>query len=68
MSVEPRSLAELTQEAIRVLYRELGVVNTVRVLRQFTTGYGNYTEERDALFADKSLDDIVNEIKRRRKA
>lgn len=28
------------------------------------TGYGNYTEEREALFADLTLDDIVAEIKR----
>lgn len=66
MITETRPLAELTQEAIRVLYRELGVVNTVRFLRQFTVGFGNYVEEREALFADKGLSEIVNEIKRRR--
>ena len=60
------SLRELTQEAIRVLYRELGVANTVRFLRQFTVGFGNYAEDRDALFADKSFDEIVDEIKRHR--
>jgi hypothetical protein len=67
MITKARPLAELTQEAIRVLYRELGVVNTVRFLRQFTVGFGNYAEEREALFADKGLSEIVNEIKRRRK-
>ena len=64
--VEVKPLAQLTQEAVRLLYRELGVVNTVRFLRQFTSGYGNYLEERDALFADKTLDDLVTEIKLRR--
>lgn len=29
------------------------------------TGYGNYTEEREALFADLTMDDIVAEIKRK---
>ncbi len=67
MTAETKPLAELTQEAIRLLYRELGVVNTVRFLRQFTAGFGDYLKERDALFADKSLDEIVREIKRRRK-
>jgi hypothetical protein len=33
---------------------------------QFTVGYGNYTEEREQLFADMTLDDMVSEIKRRR--
>ena len=36
-------------------------------LSQFTQGYGNYTQERDALFTNKSLDEIVNEIEERRK-
>ena len=31
------------------------------------TGYDNYTEERGALFADLTLDDIVAEIKRKQK-
>jgi hypothetical protein len=67
MIVETRPLTELTQDAIRLLYRELGVANTVRFLRQFNLGFGNYTEERDALFADKKLEEIVSEIKRRRR-
>ena len=29
-------------------------------------GYGNYTKEREALFADLTLDDIVAEIKRKK--
>ncbi len=63
MIAETRPLAAISQEAIRLLYRELGVVNTVRFLRQFTVGFGNYTEERNALFGDKRLDEMVNEIK-----
>lgn len=61
-----RPLAEITQEALSILYKEIGVVNTVRFLNQFTTGYGDYTQERDGLFADLTLDDMVSEIKRNR--
>lgn len=67
MIAEPRPLAEVTQEAVRLLYKEIGIVNTVRFLSQFTTGYGNYTEEREELFAHKTLDDLINEIKRSKK-
>jgi hypothetical protein len=67
MIAEPRPLAEVTQEAVRLLYKEIGIVNTVRFLTQFTTGYGNYTEEREALFADRTLDDLIDEIKRSKK-
>jgi hypothetical protein len=38
-------------------------VNTVRFLNQFTAGYGDYTAERDALFADVTLDEILSAIK-----
>ena len=57
-----KPLIEINQKAIQVLYRELGVVDAVRFLRQFTTGYGDYTKERDELFADKSLEEILTEM------
>lgn len=66
MTRETKPLAEITENAIKVLYQELGVVNTVRFLNQFTGGYGNYTEEREELFRDVTLEQIVAEIKQAR--
>jgi hypothetical protein len=66
MIAETRPLAEITQEAFQVLYKEIGLVNTVRFINQFTTGYGNYTEEREQLFAGMTLDDIVSAIRQKR--
>ena len=63
MMLETKPLNQITHEAIQVLYQEIGVVNTVRFLNQFTIGYGDYTAERDALFADLTLDDILTAIK-----
>jgi hypothetical protein len=60
---EVKPLAEITQDALQVLCREIGVVNTVRFVGQFTTGYGNYTEEREQLFANMTLDDIASQLK-----
>jgi hypothetical protein len=68
MIAEIKPLAEVTQEAIQVLYKEIGVVDTVRFLNQFTSGYGNYTEEREQLFADLTVDEIIAQIKQGRKA
>jgi hypothetical protein len=62
-----RPLVEINQQAIAMLYKELGAVDAVRFLKQFTQGYGNYTQEREALFGEKSLDEIVSEIEMRRK-
>jgi hypothetical protein len=66
VTVMTKPLAEITQEAIGVLCREMGIVNTLRFVNQFMVGYGNYTEEREALFGEMSLDEIIAEIKRTR--
>jgi hypothetical protein len=58
MITETLPLAEITKEALRVLYREIGVANTIRFVNQFTTGYGDYTQERKVLFKDLTLDDL----------
>lgn len=67
MITDARPLIEVNQQAISLLYKELGVVDAVRFLKQFTQGYGNYTQEREVIFANKSLDDIVSEIEKQRK-
>jgi hypothetical protein len=67
MITDVRPLIEVNQQAINLLYKELGVVDAVRFLKQFTQGYGNYTQEREVIFANKSFEDIVSEIEKRRK-
>lgn len=66
MTVEVKPLAEITHEALSVLCKYLGIANTMRFISQFTTGYGNYTEERREIFDDMSVDDIVAEIEKDR--
>jgi hypothetical protein len=67
MITDFRPLIEVNQQAISLLYKELGVIDAVRFLKQFTQGYGNYTLDREIIFANKSLDEVVNEIEKRRK-
>ncbi len=66
MITDVKPLAEITTQAIRVLCNEIGVVNTVRFINQFSAGYGNYTEERKCLLGDITLDAVVGEIRRKR--
>ena len=61
------SLTELVTSTIKLLCKEIGVVNTARFINQFSTGYGNYVEERDAIIGDMTVDEIVEEIKRKRR-
>ena len=63
MTVQDKALNEITLEAVEVLSREIGIVNTLRFINQFTTGYGDYTQERARIFEDMTLDEILNEIK-----
>jgi hypothetical protein len=68
MITEVKPLVEINQQAIHLLYQELGVANAVRFLKQFTVGFGNYTQEREVLFGKKTLDEIVSEIEKRRES
>ncbi len=68
MKEKPKTLYEITQQALQILYKELGVENTLRFLNQFTLGSGDYTKERDQLFNHLSLDEIVSQIKNSRKS
>jgi len=67
MSVPAMPLEEVTQRAIHILSREMGVADTMRFLKQFT-GAGDYTAEREELFADLGLDEILTEVKKSRSA
>ena len=64
MNVQVKPLSEITRDAIDLLSKEMGIVDTVRFLNQFTTGYGDYTKERDALFKDLTLDEILATMKK----
>ncbi len=63
MTIQTKPLSEITEQAIELLTKELGLVATLRFLNQFTTGYGNYTEEREAFFRDLSLEDALAGMK-----
>jgi hypothetical protein len=65
VTVQTKPLSEITEQAIEVLSREMGIVATLRFVNQFTTGYGNYTEEREALLGERTLDEILSEIRDR---
>ncbi len=67
MTVEIKSLNEINDRAIDLLTRELGVADTLRFMMQFSSGEGNYTEEREVLFGALTLEEIVKEIRESQK-
>lgn len=66
MTATSKPLAEITTQAIRVLCREIGAVNTARFLNQFTTGFGNYTAERDHILGSPTVDELIAEIRKKK--
>ena len=65
MSTTVRPIEEITQEAIRLLSRELGVADTMRFLDQFITRSGDYTRDRHALLGNPSVEELFAEARRR---
>jgi len=66
MLAQVQPLNEITTKAIHILSKEIGLENTIRFLNQFTTGYGNYTEERKKTFNKMSVSEIVTEIRKQK--
>ncbi len=61
----PLSLYEVRREGWKALTERLGVSGAIRFLMQYDPGQGDYTTERRSLFADLSLDDVLDEIRQR---
>ena len=66
MAVPVRPLSEINEEAIRLLSKEMGAADTARFIGQFTTGFGDYTEERKELFDGLTLEDAAQEIREKK--
>lgn len=66
MTTDLKPMSEVNHEAIRLLSEQIGVVDTFRFVNQFTTGHGNYTEERDSLLDHLTLEEIVAAIEKKR--
>jgi len=63
VNTERKTLAQINNEAIAILTRELGAVDTIRFINQYTNGQGDYTQERDAWLGHLTLDEILAPIK-----
>jgi len=51
-----------------ILFQQMGIVDTFRFLNQFTLGRGDYTQERKQWLDNFTLEEIVSDIKARRKS
>lgn len=66
MSESVKTLSELSQEARRVLFSNLGVADTLRFLGQFERGEGDYTAERESIHGNPSVAELGQKIRAHR--
>jgi hypothetical protein len=60
------TLEEIRLMGLKALSRDLGPVGLVRFLQQFEMGYGDYTAERHRWLGERTVQDLVQEIKLQR--
>ena len=58
--------AELRRVGIEALIKALGPIGMARFLQQFDPGRTDYTAERDRIVGSATVDELVEEIERRR--
>ncbi|MEM0980356.1 MAG: hypothetical protein AAGH78_08785 [Cyanobacteria bacterium P01_H01_bin.58] len=56
------TLAEINRQAFSTLVESLGYVNAVRFFKQFDTGTGDYTRDRQQWLGDVTLADLWSEL------
>lgn len=50
------------KSGIEALTKELGPVGMARFMRQYDSGTGDYTAEREELLAGITMDDVLREL------
>jgi len=60
------TLAEINRLGYRALIDSLGFDGAIKFLRQFDSGEGDYTKQRQQWLDKLTLEDIVADIERRR--
>ena len=59
MNAQINPMSIINENATKILVQEIGIVDTLRFINQFSFGCGNYTEERRKIVDTMSLDDIL---------
>lgn len=63
MNNSMRDLSTIRKKGIEALTEKLGPVGMVEFIRQFDSGYGDYTKERHEWLDDENVADISKQIK-----
>ncbi|GHU36555.1 hypothetical protein FACS1894172_19540 [Spirochaetia bacterium] len=62
-AVIERDLNTIRKLGIEALTEKLGPIGMIEFMRQYDSGYGDYTKDRHMWLDNLTIDDICNEIK-----
>lgn len=65
MTRTPMSLYQIRMEGWKALTERLGPAGAMRFMMQYDPGYGDYTKERQEIFADLTIDTLLEAIHER---
>lgn len=68
MKTATRPISEISRHATHILFKEMGIVETIRFLNQFSVGRGDYTKDRKKWLDKITMDDAIAQIKAAKKA
>jgi len=60
----PKSLYEIRLEGWKALTERLGPAGAMRFMMQYDPGYGDYSKDRHELFADLTMEDLLESVER----
>ncbi len=58
------SSQEIRKVGWQALRSQLGIARSLRFLQEYNKGEGDYTKERKEIYKNKSVDDIVEDMKK----
>ncbi|MEO8382359.1 MAG: hypothetical protein ABI779_22045 [Acidobacteriota bacterium] len=62
--ITPMSMYEIRMEGWRALTERLGPAGAMRFMMQYDSGYGDYSKERHEIFADLTMDELLEATRR----
>jgi hypothetical protein len=62
LAIDYSNPSAIRKAGIEVLTKELGPLGMVLFMRQYDSGNGNYTEERDELLKDITVEGLEREL------
>jgi len=66
MSNQLLTRPQARRKGMAALKKELGIRGFIQFMQDFGLNYGNYTKERKKLLTEKSVDEVIRNIRKRR--